>query len=226
MVRTSCSVAILIPPMGIVHHMDSVTIWPLAALLIYGVYLLTAFGIRSWLQLRATGDSGFRGINGRPGSPEWFAGVLFVVAVLVGIAGPVAGLFGLGLLSPLEHTAARVAGLTLAIGGVALTLVAQRAMGPSWRVGVDDSERTELVTDGLFALVRNPVFSAMMLAGIGLALMVPNPISLIGLLALILAIHLQVRIVEEPYLNRVQGEIYVDYAGRVGRFVPGLGRRR
>jgi protein-S-isoprenylcysteine O-methyltransferase Ste14 len=40
------------------------------------------------------------------------------------------------------------------------------SMGASWRIGVDPSERTDLVTGGAFALVRNPIFSAMLLTGI------------------------------------------------------------
>lgn len=43
-------------------------------------------------------------------------------------------------------------------------LAAQQAMGRSWRIGVDTDERTELVTEGVFGLVRNPVFTAMIVA--------------------------------------------------------------
>ena len=35
--------------------------------------------------------------------------------------------------------------------------------------------------------------------------------------------QLQVRLIEEPYLRQTHGSGYVDYASRVGRFVPGLG---
>ena len=42
-------------------------------------------------------------------------------------------------------------------------------MGESWRIGVDVQERTSLVTAGVFGLVRNPIFSAMCVASIGLA---------------------------------------------------------
>lgn len=46
-------------------------------------------------------------------------------------------------------------GLGLAVIGLALVLAAQQAMGDSWRIGVDPSERTGLVTTGAFATVRN-----------------------------------------------------------------------
>jgi protein-S-isoprenylcysteine O-methyltransferase Ste14 len=41
--------------------------------------------------------------------------------------------------------------------GLAGSLLAQLAMGDSWRIGVDESEKTELVTAGPFAVVRNPI---------------------------------------------------------------------
>jgi protein-S-isoprenylcysteine O-methyltransferase Ste14 len=103
-------------------------------------------------------------------------------------------------------------------------LVAQVAMGNSWRIGVDADERTDLVTGGPFALVRNPIFSAMTVTGAGLAFMVPNVVALLGFAMLLAALEVQVRVVEEPYLHAVHGIGYADYAAQVGRFVPGVGR--
>ncbi len=97
-------------------------------------------------------------------------------------------------------------------------------MGASWRVGVDEAEKTELVTGGPFALVRNPIFSATVPAFAGLALLMPNVAALAGVAALVVALQIQVRLVEEPYLLRAHGERYAEYASRVGRFVPGVGR--
>ena len=97
-------------------------------------------------------------------------------------------------------------------------------MGDSWRIGVDEEERTALVTSGPFAVVRNPIFAAMLPTSLGLALLVPNVVALAGLAALVIALEIQVRLVEEPYLLRAHGDAYSEYAARVGRFVPGLGR--
>lgn len=96
-------------------------------------------------------------------------------------------------------------------------------MGDSWRVGVDPVERTTLVTDGPFQLVRNPIFTAMLTTAAGLALMAPNGLALGGAVGLLLGLELQVRLVEEPYLMRVHGDSYQRYASRVGRFVPRAG---
>ena len=197
---------------------------PELALALYLVYFGLAFALRSLVQLRRTGSTGFRGISGRPGSAEWVGGVLFVAALVLGLAAPVLDLAN--VLDPLEALSgggAELAGAILAIGGIALTLLAQQAMGDSWRIGVDDSERTELVTSGPFNVVRNPIFAAMIPTAAGLVLLVPNWVALVGLAALIAALEIQVRLVEEPYLLRTQGEEYAGYASRVGRFVPKLG---
>lgn len=196
-----------------------------AALVLYLVWVGTAFGVRAALQRRRTGDTGFRGISGRPGTASWWAGVLFVVAVLGGAAAPVAALAGLPDLPGTRSTPVQGVGLVLALAGMALTLAAQTNMGASWRVGVDDSERTPLVTAGLFAHVRNPVFTAMAVAGAGFALLVPNLASVLALVALVAAVQLQVRVVEEPYLLNTHGGDYAAYRTRVGRFLPGIGRR-
>lgn len=194
------------------------------ALILYVLYLVLAFGLRTLIQLRRTGATGFHGLAGRPGSAEWIAGVGFTVALLVGAAAPVLAL--LDVVEPiaaLDTTAAHVAGAILAVGGIGATFYAQVAMGASWRIGVDPDERTELVTAGPFALVRNPIFAAMLPTALGLTLLVPSWVALLGLAGLVAALELQVRVVEEPYLLSVHGERYAEYAARVGRFVPGVG---
>jgi len=195
------------------------------ALALYALFLALAFGGRTLLQLRTTGSTGFKGIGGRPGSGEWIGGVLIVVAILLGFFAPLLGLAGvLDPVAVLDGPVVHALGFALFFVGLAGTLWAQVAMGASWRIGVDEAERTELVTGGPFALVRNPIFSAMILAFLGLALLVPNVAAMVGFVALVIAIEVQVRLVEEPYLLRTHRYRYADYASRVGRFVPGVGQ--
>ncbi|MEV4135023.1 isoprenylcysteine carboxylmethyltransferase family protein [Dactylosporangium sp. NPDC049742] len=196
-----------------------------AALALYIAGLGLAFGWRSVVQWRRTGDTGPRLDAGPPGSVGWWAKLLFVAALALGLAGPSAALAGLPPVSALDHTAVRWAGAVLAVAGVVATLAAQLHMGASWRVGVDPGERTALVTGGAFTLARNPIFTAMTATTFGLALLVPNVVSLAAAVVLLGSVQLQVRAVEEPYLLRVHGATYAAYAARVGRFLPGVGRR-
>lgn len=196
---------------------------PELALLIAVLYLVVAFGLKAVLLRRSTGTAGFRGITGRPGSAEWLGGVLFVVALVAAVVAP--GLQAVDVLDPFTGSSALATlGLVVTMVGVVLTLWAQGSMGGSWRVGVDSGERTTLVTDGPFAVVRNPFFAALVPTAAGLVLMACNIVAVIALVALVAAIELQVRIVEEPYLRTAHADRYVAYARRVGRFFPGLGR--
>jgi protein-S-isoprenylcysteine O-methyltransferase Ste14 len=193
-----------------------------AALVLYVLTLVVLFGVRSWVQYRRTGSTGFRGISGTPANPERWGGVLFVVAMVAGLAGPLLAVLGV---TPVDPPAAVAGvGLVLALVRFAATLAAQTGMGPSWRIGVDSAERTALVTDGIFAHVRNPIFTAMVAAQAGIVLMVPTWVSAAALAALAAAVQLQVRTAEEPYLLTTHGDAYAAYAARTGRFVPGVGR--
>jgi protein-S-isoprenylcysteine O-methyltransferase Ste14 len=137
--------------------------------------------------------------------------VLFIAAMALGLAGPLLAVTGVVPADPQPRIAA--VGLILALAGFVATLAGQTGMGASWRIGVDPGERTELVTTGVFAYIRNPIFTAMMLAQFGMVLLVPTWLSAIGLAALVVAVELQVRAVEETYLRLVHGEAYADYAG-------------
>ena len=197
------------------------------ALALWAVFGFTAVVARVLIHLRRTGTTGVRGISGRVGSSEWFGGVAFVAAIVLGVSAPMLDLADLvDPIAALDGIAAHVAGLALYGFGLAGVLWSQQALGRSWRIGVDESERTALVTEGPFELVRNPIYTAMTAVLLGLALLVPSIVSLAAFALLVIALELQTRLAEEPYLLSSQGEPYADYARRVGRFLPGIGTLR
>jgi protein-S-isoprenylcysteine O-methyltransferase Ste14 len=196
----------------------------LLSLTFYSLYLGVAFGLKIWLHHKRTGSYGIRMPWQQGGFMGKFATVLFSSAVICLAAAPLADLAGamerirfdsvpwLGYL-----------GIVFAASGLILTVVAQAHMGDSWRVGVNTREVTPLVTTGLFAHIRNPIFSGTLLGAAGVLLMTPNLFSILGMITLWMAIELQVRWFEEPYLARTHRQNFLDYAGRTGRFVPGIG---
>lgn len=199
----------------------SVAGWALALM---AGYLVLAFGIRVAVALRTTGKTGISSLRAAP-PIELVGGALFFAGTILGGVNPLlAVLDAVEPWSELDTTAAHAAGFALCGIGIAGTFAAQMAMGASWRIGVDPAERTELVTGGVFSLCRNPIYTFMITAWIGFALLVPTwPMLLAGVLV-IAGIEIQVRLVEEPHLLRSHGEPYAAYAGRAGRFLPGLGR--
>jgi protein-S-isoprenylcysteine O-methyltransferase Ste14 len=196
----------------------------LALLIVFG---LLGFGWRAWLQRRRTGSFGFHGVSGGIGSMEWIAGVGFIVAMAVAGLGPLLQYFA--VVAPLSCRYAEwvnVAGIAVAATGIVLTVWAQLQMGDSWRIGVDTSETTPLVDAGVFGLVRNPIYTAMLIFESGIALLAVNLVTIAGCLLVFAALELQVRRVEEPYLLTKHDAAYREYTSRVGRFVPGIGRIR
>jgi protein-S-isoprenylcysteine O-methyltransferase Ste14 len=198
---------------------------PALALWLWSLFGLLAIGLRVAIHFRRTGDSGLRGLTGKPGSIEWFAGLGFVVAIAVGVlAAELAQNDKVNPVDALDTAFVHALGMVFYAVGLTGVLIAQGTMGGSWRVGVDPGERTALVTAGPFAIVRNPIYTAMIATILGLTLLVPSVLAFASMALLLLSLELQTRVVEEPYLLRTHGERYTAYAVRVGRFLPGVGR--
>ena len=191
---------------------------------IYVGFLGLAFGLRSWIQYRQTGDLGFRGLSTGSASVR-LAGVLLLLGLILTGAAPIADLFSfVDPLIAIDTPWLGRAGIVLAVMGGVITVTSQFQMGISWRIGVDEGEQTRLITRGLFSVMRNPIFTGMLLATAGLLLVVPNWLSVAALTSLFVGLEMQVRWIEEPYLIRVHKASYLAYAHEVGRFLPGMGR--
>lgn len=198
---------------------------PELALILCGSWALLLFVARSIIQWRKTGSTGFNGFSGRIGSPEWFAGASIAAGFILTPIAPISALLDWSIGDLLfESSGLHLLGAALTTIGIFGSLAAQYAMGDSWRIGVDPGERTALITDGIYAWVRNPIFSFIGISLIGLLLVVPNPLSVAAIVLTWCGIELQVRCVEEPYLLASHGAKYQRYAAVVGRFIPELGK--
>ncbi|WP_194818711.1 isoprenylcysteine carboxylmethyltransferase family protein [Nocardia sp. XZ_19_385] len=194
-------------------------------LILIGLWLAVVVGLRAVVHFRRTEGADIR-FRDRPGSTQWWAKAVSSAGFLAIVAAAIAGLLGLPPLPILDRIQIAVAGVGLTILGTALSVIAQFAMGTSWRADVDPDARTPLITSGPFRWVRNPVLTGVMTTFAGLTLTTPNPIALAALACTVAGIQIQVRGVEEPYLRQTLGRDYIDYAARTGRFVPWLGRLR
>ncbi len=118
----------------------------------------------------------------------------------------------------LEVELLKFVGLTLMLLALVWTIIAQNQMKDSWRIGIDNDMKTELVTSGLFSVSRNPVFLGMIVSLIGLFLITPNAVSLLFLILGYVLIQIQIRL-EEEFLYRQHGEKYLDYLIKVRRLI-------
>ena len=198
---------------------------PELALILCGSWALLLFVVRSIIQWRKTGSTGFNGFSGRVGSPEWFAGACMAAGFLLTPMAPISTLVGwtVGDLF-FQSVELHLFGAALVIIGIIGSLAAQYSMGDSWRIGVDPGERTALVSKGIYAWIRNPIFSFIGLTLVGFLFVIPNSLAIAAILLTSVGIELQVRCVEEPYLLTSHREAYRRYTASVGRFIPGVGK--
>jgi protein-S-isoprenylcysteine O-methyltransferase Ste14 len=117
----------------------------------------------------------------------------------------------------LEYSWLRWTGVLLLLLSLVWTVVAQAQMGESWRIGIDQTHRTNLVQSGIFSLSRNPIFLGMIVTLFGFFLVIPNALTLLTLALGVVMIQIQVRL-EEEFLARSHGDEYTDYRRRVRRW--------
>ena len=117
---------------------------------------------------------------------------------------------------------ARFTGFCIGILGDLIFLISVLCMRDSWRAGIPDRDRTELVTNGIYAFSRNPAFLGFYLQYIGVLLMYCNLLTGMFTVFAIVMLHLQI-LQEERYLTTAFGTKYLDYRHQVCRY---LGRRK
>lgn len=117
---------------------------------------------------------------------------------------------------------ARFTGFCVGLLGDGIFLISVLCMKESWRAGIPDQDKTELVTDGIYAFSRNPAFLGFDLQYIGVLLMFCNLLTGMFTVFAIVMLHRQI-LQEERHLTAAFGAEYLNYRRRVYRY---LGRRK
>jgi protein-S-isoprenylcysteine O-methyltransferase Ste14 len=95
-------------------------------------------------------------------------------------------------------------------------------LGTNWSITLEIRESHRLVTEGVYRHVRHPMYSALLLYGLGQAMVVPNWIAGPSYaVAMVLVFALRLRPEEELMREQFNGE-YDAYASRTKRLVPGV----
>jgi len=109
-------------------------------------------------------------------------------------------------------------GVFFCLAGLSLLLWSLVSFGQSFRVGIDAEHPDKLITSGVFAFSRNPIYVAFALILLGQFLIFPNWILLVYLGAGTWLFHRQV-LREEDYLQKHYGREYLEYCNRVRRYL-------
>jgi len=117
-----------------------------------------------------------------------------------------------------DSAVVKALGAVVVCTGLLIFALALWAFADSWRIGIDRSTAGALVTDGIFAWTRNPIYVALDLIFFGTFLVQGRALFLVLALALAALLHYQIRR-EEKYLAGAYGDAYRSYCERVGRYV-------
>jgi protein-S-isoprenylcysteine O-methyltransferase Ste14 len=110
------------------------------------------------------------------------------------------------------------AGVAACAVGLLFVLWSLISFQRSFRIGIDTDRPDRLITTGVFAFSRNPIYVAFALILIGEFLIFPHAILLAYIAGFVLLVHRQV-LREEEYLKAHYGQEYLDYCNRVRRYL-------
>jgi protein-S-isoprenylcysteine O-methyltransferase Ste14 len=113
---------------------------------------------------------------------------------------------------------AKIFGLLMILAGDMIFVWALISFGNSWRIGIDEKSAGTLVTNGIFAFSRNPIFVFIDLYFIGTFLLNGTLFFLIFAVAAVIGLHYQI-LQEEKFLSSKYGPAYRDYCTQAGRYI-------
>ena len=123
--------------------------------------------------------------------------------------------------NPISNIYLNILGLVLAIFGTVVFFLAIWYMRNNWRAGIPLQDKTNLVTNGIYRISRNPAFLGFGMLYVGICIMYFNPFLLIATLTIAL-LHNQI-LMEEKFLIKTFGKEYEPYMRSVSRY---FGQRR
>lgn len=119
----------------------------------------------------------------------------------------------------------RFAGFVLTCLGLLLTFWPRIVLGRNWSGRITLKEDHELVTRGPYRHIRHPIYTFLLLALLGTALVSNTVLWYLVLAAIVVGLVLKAKR-EESYLTNFFGASYRDYRERTGFLLPRFSRRR
>lgn len=112
-------------------------------------------------------------------------------------------------------------GLLIEVGFLLLAVWARQLLGRNWSGAVAIKVDQALIRSGPYNFVRHPIYSGMLGAYLGIAIISGEVHALLGLILACFAYWRKIRI-EEQYLSTVFGSAYMDYQADVSALIPGV----
>ncbi|HEY7098971.1 MAG TPA: isoprenylcysteine carboxylmethyltransferase family protein [Terriglobales bacterium] len=111
------------------------------------------------------------------------------------------------------------AGASLTVAGIAFAVWARLILGRNWSGTVTVKQDHTLICRGPYTIVRHPIYTGLLLAGLGTALAYGQIRGLIAVALFLLLFILKIRI-EERFMREQFGDDYRIYQERVKALIP------
>jgi protein-S-isoprenylcysteine O-methyltransferase Ste14 len=121
-----------------------------------------------------------------------------------------------------EAVAWRLAGLVMTCIGIAFAIWARIVIGANWSANVTIKRDHELVQTGPYAFVRHPIYSGLLFAGLGTALVVGQVRGFLAVAVAFIGWTFKSRR-EEQFMTEQFGDRYSQYRRRTGGIIPFIG---
>ena len=112
-----------------------------------------------------------------------------------------------------------IAGVVLTYAGAAVAIWARFILADNWSARITLKVGHQLIRSGPYAYVRHPIYSGILLAALGTAILVGEWRGLLAVAMVTIAFSMKAKR-EEAYMNAEFGESYAHYRQSTGFLVP------
>lgn len=121
-----------------------------------------------------------------------------------------------------EHTnLVGTIGLSISIIGAIIACTSRFMLGKNWSLSVQKKEDHQLVQNGIYKIVRHPIYTGLLLLFIGNAIIVGDYRAIIAVIIVFVSFWLKLK-KEEKLLTETFGNQYTEYKKRTKALIPYL----
>ncbi|MDH3354347.1 MAG: isoprenylcysteine carboxylmethyltransferase family protein [Chromatiales bacterium] len=181
-------------------------------ILIHQLIFQGMFVTKNIILAKKIGES-IRGKNIEATIASSFFGFFIVTSLVIGLFKP-----SFAELHLVSSSVATTIGIVLILLNLVISATSLVNLRDSWRVGVLEGQKTELVTSGIYRFSRNPYFASYFTLFVAYTVMTQSLILLALSIIGFLVTHKMV-LKEEAYLSSAHGVDYENYKNSVPRYL-------
>jgi len=110
-------------------------------------------------------------------------------------------------------------GLTISIFGAIIACWSRYILGKNWSLSIQKKENHELIQNGIYKIIRHPIYTGLLLLFTGNALIVGDYRAIIAVIIVFVSLWLKL-LKEEKLLTEVFGNTYIEYKKRSKALIP------